>query len=83
MAATLPARPSPRTGQVRGNGNGDQRDLKGELRSRIAALDTQARDAAAAGSVEESAKAILAALDCERRLAATGPQVLQVIKPRS
>jgi hypothetical protein len=83
MTAILPARPSPRTGQAPGNGHGDQRDLKAELRARISALDTQARDAAAAGAVEQSAKAILAALDCERRLAATGPQVLQVIKPRS
>ena len=30
-----------------------------------------------------SARAILAFLDCERRLRGTGPQVIQVIKPRN
>jgi len=42
----------------------------------------QAEAAAGQGDVAASAKLILAALDCERRLASRGPQVLQLIKPR-
>lgn len=38
--------------------------------------------AAAVGEVEASARAILQALDCERRAGSVGPQVLQLIKPR-
>lgn len=45
--------------------------------------DLDARHAAERGDTEASARAILALLECERRLASTGPQVLQVIKPRS
>jgi hypothetical protein len=60
----------------------DQCDQKQRLRARIAELDHEARNAAEEGAIEQSARAILAALDCERRLAATGPQVLQLIKPR-
>lgn len=45
--------------------------------------DLAARSAAERGDTEASARAILALLDCERRLVSTGPQVLQVIKPRS
>lgn len=54
-----------------------------ELRARAQELDSRARAAAAAGEIDESARLILAALECERRLAATGPQVLQLIKSRS
>ena len=46
-------------------------------------LDKQARLAAAAGDLDQAGRAILALLDCERRLAGAGPQVLQLIKPRS
>ena len=42
-----------------------------------------ARAAAERGDMEASAKSILAMLDCERRQGAQGPQVMQVIKPRS
>ena len=45
-------------------------------------LLNQAEAAAGQGDVAASAKLILAALDCERRLASRGPQVLQLIKPR-
>ncbi len=83
MTATLPARPSTLADQARLSGQAHQRDLKVELRARIVALDGAARAAAEAGELEPCARGILAALDCERRLAATGPQVLQVIKPRS
>lgn len=44
--------------------------------------EAAARAAAQQGDVAESARQILALLDCERRLSRTGPQVLQVIKPR-
>ncbi len=42
-----------------------------------------ARAAAERGDIEASARSILAMLDCERRQGAQGPQVMQVIKPRS
>ncbi|MEO1002063.1 MAG: hypothetical protein AAFX65_03015 [Cyanobacteria bacterium J06638_7] len=82
MTATLSAKPPIHGGPSRGNGQGEQRDLRLELRGRISSLELQARSAAEAGEIAQSARMILAALDCERRLAATGPQVLQLIKPR-
>lgn len=75
-------RPTPEITVAAAAVQGD-RDQKMELKARIRALDNQARAAAAAGEIEQSARAILAALDCERRLAATGPQVLQLIKTRA
>jgi len=45
-------------------------------------LDRRARAAAEAGDIAEAAQLILKALDCERRLASRGPQILQLIKPR-
>jgi hypothetical protein len=53
------------------------------LEAELARQELRAREAASAGDVETSARAILAALDCERRLQGSGPQVMQVIKPRS
>ncbi|MCP9775588.1 hypothetical protein [Cyanobium sp. WAJ14-Wanaka] len=46
-------------------------------------FEEQAKQAAEQGEITESAKAILAGLDCERRMAASGPQMLQLIKPRA
>jgi len=57
-------------------------DPRPQLQDQLAGLESRGRIAASAGDLEESAKAILAALDCERRLAGGGLQVLQVIKPR-
>jgi hypothetical protein len=54
-----------------------------QLQQEALRWDLAARNAAELGDIEASARAILALLDCERRLASTGPQVLQVIKPRS
>lgn len=48
-----------------------------------ASLNEQARVAASEGDIDVSARAILQALDCERRAGALGLQVLQLIKPRS
>lgn len=59
--------------------DGQHSRLDADLRRHEAA----AREAAELGDVEASARSILAMLDCERRLGAQGPQVLQVIKPRS
>ena len=42
-----------------------------------------AQQAASQGDLAEAARSILAALDAERRMAAKGPQVLQLIKPRA
>jgi hypothetical protein len=52
------------------------------LLEQIGVHEASARRAAEQGAIAESAQQILAALDCERRLANTGPQVLQLIKPR-
>ena len=80
MTATLPAKP--RFAVLHTPASKDA-DPKVQLRSRIAKLEREARLAADAGAIETSARVILQALDCERRLAAIGPQVLQVIKPRN
>ena len=48
-----------------------------------ATLNEQARVAATQGELEASARAILEALDCERRAGGLGLQVLQLIKPRA
>ncbi len=45
-------------------------------------LAAQAAEAAREGDVDQSARLILEALDCERRAGGVGPQVLQLIKPR-
>jgi hypothetical protein len=57
-------------------------DLRPRLQAELALWDTRTASAVAAGDLDQAAKAILAALDCERRLAGFGPQVLQLIKPR-
>jgi hypothetical protein len=44
---------------------------------------SQAQLAAERGDVAAAARLILAALDGERRMAATNPQVLQLIRPRA
>lgn len=58
---------------------GQRAQLEAEARRH----DALAREAAQRGDLEASARNILAMLDCERRQGAQGPQVLQVIKPRS
>jgi len=54
-----------------------------QLERQIDQYYAQAKEAAARGDIGAAAKLILAALDLERRLAARGPQVLQLIKPRA
>lgn len=54
-----------------------------DLIRQAAAHEAEAEQAAARGEIEESARHILLALDCERRAGSIGPQVLQVIKPRA
>jgi hypothetical protein len=51
--------------------------------SRAAELDQLARQAAEKGDLLEAGRLILETLDCERRAGSLGPQVLQLIKPRS
>jgi hypothetical protein len=58
-------------------------DVRQQLGDRASSLNLQARLAAERGDFEESARLILAALDCERRAGGLGPQVLQLIKPRA
>ncbi len=45
--------------------------------------ESRAQAAAQRGDLTEAAQALLKALDCERRAGSVGPQILQVIKPRS
>jgi hypothetical protein len=79
MTATLPA-PLSRTAGALATASLDQR-LR--LQTEKALLDQRAQTAAHAGDLDQAAKAILAFLDCERRLAGFGPQVVQLIKPRN
>jgi hypothetical protein len=59
---------------------GDQRSL---LLHQASTLLAAAEASAHRGDLAESARSILQALDCERRAGSLGPQVLQLIKPRS
>jgi hypothetical protein len=52
------------------------------LQQQIVHHENQARAAAVEGRIDDAARLILQALQCERRLFNTGPQVLQLIKPR-
>jgi hypothetical protein len=79
MTATLPA-PLSRTAAALATVSLDQR-LR--LQTEKALFDQRAQTAAHAGDLDQAAKAILAVLDCERRLAGFGPQVVQLIKPRN
>jgi hypothetical protein len=56
---------------------------RSEWQARAKTHELEAQRAAEAGDIERSAQKILAALDCERRAGSVGPQVLQLIKPRS
>lgn len=58
-------------------------EARQRLMLKAAALNEQARVAATEGHLEVSARAILEALDCERRAGGLGLQVLQLIKPRA
>jgi hypothetical protein len=51
--------------------------------SRASELDQLARQAAERGDLLEAGRLILETLDCERRAGSQGPQVLQLIKPRT
>lgn len=53
-----------------------------QLKQEALRHEREARANAERGEIEAAAQAILAQLNCERRVASSGPQVLQVIKPR-
>ncbi|MEI8249824.1 MAG: hypothetical protein WCF98_01480 [Synechococcus sp. ELA057] len=53
-----------------------------QLEQKAALLYEHASRAAHEGDATTSARLILQALDCERRSGGSGPQVLQLIKPR-
>lgn len=75
----VPTQKRPVPGQAREPDAGADRQ---RLEREQAQLDRRAREAAEAGDIAEAAHLILKALDCERRLAGRGPQILQLIKPR-
>ena len=54
-----------------------------DLLKEAAGYEAVAEAAAAAGDLDVAARAILQALDGERRAGSVGPQVLQLIKPRA
>jgi hypothetical protein len=70
---------TPRNGHRTVPDPGQRPLLEQELRRH----EVAASKAAERGDMQTSARSILALLDCERRLGAQGPQVLQVIKPRA
>jgi hypothetical protein len=53
------------------------------LLEKASTFDRIARAAAERGELATAARNILESLDCERRAGGLGPQVLQLIKPRS
>ena len=59
------------------------KDQRAFLLLELSSRESEAGAAAAVGDLDLAARAILRALDCERRLGALGPKVLQLIKPRS
>lgn len=79
MASTLlvPSRPSKNSQH---SGSENQRSL---LLREAARLSAAAEAAAGRGDLADAARLILQSLDCERRVGSMGPQVLQLIKPRS
>ncbi|MEB3349514.1 MAG: hypothetical protein VKO00_05795 [Cyanobacteriota bacterium] len=78
---TLPHRPAAPVPHRPGSGPVDHGQRQALL-DQAAQLFAQARQAAAAGDLSASGRAILEALGCERRAGGVGPQVLQLIKPR-
>ena len=76
QAASAP-KPAARAGASDLDGRRDQ------LTNLIYTNTSQAQLAAERGDVAAAARLILAALDGERRMAATNPQVLQLIRPRA
>lgn len=75
--APVRRRPEPLSRAQQSDGRRDQLREEAERHARAA------KAAAESGDIEVSARCILALLACERRLASSGPQVLQLIKPRS
>ncbi len=69
----------PSVASANGHAGPEQRQ---RLLARAEELQGQARLRAEEGDIEVSARLILQALDCERRVGGLGPQVLQLIKPR-
>ncbi len=65
---------------LRAGGLDGRRD---QLQHLIHANSTQAQLAAEQGDLAKAARFILAALDGERRMEATNPQVVQLIRPRA
>ena len=61
---------------------GPSADAREQFLVSIRADEVRACLAAEQGDLPQAARFIIAALDGERRMAATGPQVLQLIKPR-
>jgi hypothetical protein len=60
----------------------DAGDRRAHLQDVILSNEIRAQQAAEQGDLTQAARFILAALDGERRMVSSGPQVLQVIKPR-
>jgi len=58
-------------------------ERRDDLMREAAAFSAAAEQAASSGEIEQSAREILRSLDCERRAGSVGPQVMQLIKPRS
>jgi hypothetical protein len=77
-----PPHPSP-TGLNGASGSSSPPADRQRLLDRAAAIDQLGREAAERGELATAARRILEMLDCERRAGGLGPQVLQLIKPRT
>jgi len=60
-----------------------QKGQRAALLLELEGLEAEAQQAAAQGDLGKAGRGILKILDCERRVSGLGPQVLQLIKPRS
>lgn len=77
LTLATPARPKSSVSSLSSPG------ARQRLLLQAATLNEQARMSASDGDIDAAARAILQALDCERRAGGLGLQVLQLIKPRA
>ena len=73
----------PATATLHHAGHGIDPAARRTFLSRASELDQLARQAAERGDLQQAGRLILETLDCERKAGGLGPQVLQLIKPRT
>ena len=86
LAHTLPKsyRPDrPASATLQHPGHGIDPTARRSFLSKASELDQLARQAAERGDLQQAGRLILETLHCERKAGSLGPQVLQLIKPRT